>query len=60
MIAVQAASDSTPIQKIAARGESRSVRLLSRAAVGDAEISKWGALAILSDFLPIAPLCGRS
>jgi hypothetical protein len=61
MIADQPASDSTPIQKIAARSESRSVRLLSDAAVAsDVEISACGSLAIFGDFLPTAPECGRS
>jgi hypothetical protein len=42
----QAASDNTQIQKIATRGERRSVRRLPRAAASDVEISKWGALGI--------------
>ena len=47
MIADQPASENTPIQKIAARSESRSVRLLSGAAVAsEVEISACGSLAI--------------
>jgi hypothetical protein len=61
MIAAQAASEITPIQKIAARSESRSVGLLSDAAVAsEVEISACGSLAIFGDFLPTAPECGRS
>jgi hypothetical protein len=47
MITAQAASESTPTQKIATRGESRSVRLLSGAAVATAvKISAYGSLGI--------------
>jgi hypothetical protein len=61
MIADQPASESMPIQKIAARSESRSVHLLSDAAVArEVEISACGSLAISGGFLPIAPECGRS
>jgi hypothetical protein len=61
MIADQPASESRPIQKIAARRESRSVRLLSGAAVASGvEVSACGSLAIFGDFLPTAPECGRS
>jgi hypothetical protein len=49
MIAAQAASESTPIHKIAARCESRSACLLSGvAAANDVEISSYGSLGILS------------
>jgi hypothetical protein len=51
MTTVQAASESTPIQKIAARGDSRSARLLSDAAVAtDVEISACGCLGIVRSF----------
>ena len=54
MIAAQAASEITPIQKIAARGESRSVRLLSgAAAASEVEIKACGSLTIFGDFLPL-------
>ena len=61
MIADQPASESTPIQKIAARSESRSVRLLSgAAAASEVEIRACGSLTIFGDLLPTAPECGRS
>ena len=61
MIAAQAASEITPIQKIAARRESRSVCLLSgAAAASEVEIRACGSLAFFGDFLPTAPECGRS
>jgi hypothetical protein len=60
MIAAQTASEITPIQKIAARSESRSVRLLSGAALtSEVEINPCGSLAIFGDFLPTPPECGR-
>jgi hypothetical protein len=47
MITAQAASESTPLQKIATGGESRSVRLLSGAAVATAvKISAYGSLGV--------------
>jgi hypothetical protein len=56
MIIAQAASESTPIEKNAARSESRSVRLLSGAVVAnELEISARCSLAIFDDFLPSAP-----
>jgi hypothetical protein len=48
MIPAQAASDSTPIEKIAVRGESRSVRRLSYARAATAvDINTCGSLGIL-------------
>ena len=48
MTTVQPASESTKIQKIAARGDNRSARLLSDAAVAtDVEISACGSLGIV-------------
>ena len=48
MIPAQAASDSTPIEKTAARGESRSVRRLSPTKVASGvDISTRGSLGIL-------------
>jgi hypothetical protein len=60
MTTAQATTDSTPIQKIAARGESRSVRLPSDAAVIDLQISACGSLGIFYDFLAVTPQRGRS
>jgi len=61
MITIQAASESTTIEKIAARNEKRSVRRLSvTAAATGAAISACGSLGIPGPFLPGEPRCGRS
>jgi len=61
MITIQAASESTTIEKIAARNEKRSVRRLSVTQPPPAPRSAHAVLsAFPGPFLPDEPRCGRS